>query len=106
MGEPLMSKAALKEQEVIIMYLTHTQFTQKHQVKSCKFSDGSVRFPVRPRPSLSPRRPFSLHMTIDHMPTGRNAQQRQTEHISLAEAGWKHHESYKIKRVFKMNCCV
>lgn len=40
MGEPLMNTAALKELEVIIMYVAHTQFTQKHHVKSFKFSDG------------------------------------------------------------------
>lgn len=40
MGEPVMNKAALKELKVTIMYLTPAQFTQKHHVKSFKFSDG------------------------------------------------------------------
>lgn len=38
--QPLMSKAALEGAEVLVMYQTHTQFTQKHHIKSFKFSDG------------------------------------------------------------------
>lgn len=47
-------------------------------------------------------------MTTEHMPTRRNVQRLQTEHISLDAAGWKHHLQIIRLRgvVFSINYCV
>lgn len=72
------------------MYLTRAQFAQNPLNSQTDKSD----FLGDPLSLLSLRRVFRLHVTLEHMPTGRNVLPER-EHISLDKAEWKTFSNHK-----------